>query len=68
MGREREGTFSATNTSHLAVKSASKAGNPLWVFSSVQVGVGSRAANKGMCKSHSAELKGFSLPSVSGQG
>lgn len=70
ISNEREGTFSATKTfSHLALRSATKeARNAL---SMGIFGFASRCGlswgNEGMREPRSTELKGFSLPSISGQ-
>lgn len=70
MRNEREGTFSAINTfSHLALTSATKeAGNTLSTGIFGFVGMcGLSWGNEGMREPCSEELKGFSLPSISGQ-
>lgn len=69
-GVKRRGLFLATNTlTHVTVRSATKeTGNPLFTGISFFAG-GCRLSwgNKGMHKPPSAELKGFSLRSLSGQ-
>lgn len=70
MSNEREGTFSATNTfSRLALRSATKEGRnalSMGIFGFVGRCVLSWR-NERMCEPCSAELKGFSLSSISGQ-